>query len=71
MFRVIEKSLPQKMYPHIDWKMKQIESHNNDRVEEFVQVETNKNMKPINRQCGTYNVKFQISKALSTNNLIH
>ena len=47
-------------------KNKNIESHNNVRVEEVDQVESNNNIKSINRQCGTCNVKFQISKALST-----
>ena len=46
---------------------KNIDSHNNDRVEEFDQVETNNNMKLINRHCGTYDIKFQISKALLAN----
>ena len=53
MLSVIEKSVPTYQLEN-----KNIESHNIDTVEEVDQVETNKNMKSINRQCGTRNVKF-------------
>ena len=60
-----------KSVPTYQLENKNIDSHNNDRVEEFDQVETNNNMKSINCHCGTYDIKFQISKALLPLNLIH
>ena len=55
-----------KSVPTYQLENKNIESHNNDRVEEVDQVEANNNINSINRQYGTCNVKFKIFKWLST-----
>ena len=50
---------------------KNIELHNNDRVEEVDQVDINNKTKSINRQCGTCNIKFKSWKYFQQNNSIN